>query len=1098
MKERRQTDKARLESLAGIDQRQAESLQDGLACALDEMIALSKSEIGYVYLYDAVTKKITLGAWSGNAPGGDSFPPPPAVHDLNQVGLWGEVVRRAEPLVSNEASAPDSRNTGFPDGGPSLRRFMVIPALEPDGVAAVVGLANKKTAYTDGDARQMVLMTDAVRQIIRRRRCDGMPAGRDITERKKSEADLKRHRDFIVNIADACFEFDLHARATFCNEAAYRMLGYTEDEYLHLNLHERFATKEQADRVFRLFNELYQNRLAAQIFETEVLCKDGSEITMEMSVSLIRDEDGAIAGFRGVGRDITARKAAQAELTRYRDFIENIGDGCFEIDLNGTILYVNEAVEKRLGYRRGDLIGASRRMYTNAPESERMYAIFKQIYETGEPATIDDFVVRNKEGGTRYVSMTVSLIRDAEGRRVGFRGTTRDHTEKKLMQDALEQSEMRYRNIFQRNKAVMLLTDPATGIIVDANAAACAYYGYERDKLLGLTLRDISAPSQDEACEEAAAGGPGESHQKYAAHRLAGGDIHPVEIFSGPISIGGKELLFSIIHDITARRQAELGLRRSEEKYRSILDNISEGYFESDLKGRIVYANDSGCALLGYDKDAICRISYHQFCAPQTRQRLEDTYRNVLKTGEYSKMGDYEMIRNDGAVRVHQLTVGLIRDAAGRPTGFRTMSRDITEKKQAEELMHRSEEKYRSIMESILEGYIEHDLDGYFKFINDAACTMMGYPREELLSMNYRQIASSQTVKLMERVTQDILATGAARKLVDYEIIRKDGTRRVHQHNLSLIRDAQGKPAGIRAMSRDVTELKWAEEALRQSEERIRLLFRNIPVPTFVWKSQHDKYVLSEFNSAAFQFIGDKIIDSLGKPAERFFANLPQVADDIARCMDLKKNTENQFWYNFDDRSEKRYVIVKYAFAPPDSVLMHVNDITGQKRAEENLQFISIHDSLTGLFNRFYSDAEINRLAASRMRPVSIIVIDLNNLKKINDEYGHAMGDLYIKNAANILKQTFRPEDMIARTGGDEFLVLLPMVDEQTCAQAIERLNEYIRLFNQESEFPLSLSTGAATTQAGDNLLERIREADKRMYEDKAAFKASGDPSLRH
>ncbi|HLZ19133.1 MAG TPA: GGDEF domain-containing protein, partial [Smithellaceae bacterium] len=143
-------------------------------------------------------------------------------------------------------------------------------------------------------------------------------------------------------------------------------------------------------------------------------------------------------------------------------------------------------------------------------------------------------------------------------------------------------------------------------------------------------------------------------------------------------------------------------------------------------------------------------------------------------------------------------------------------------------------------------------------------------------------------------------------------------------------------------------------------------------------------------------------------------------------------------------------------------------------------------------------DAEINRLAASRMRPVSIIVIDLNNLKKINDESGHAMGDLYIKNTANILKQTFRPEDMIARIGGDEFLVLLPLVDENICAQAVERLNEYIRLFNQESEFPISLSAGSATAQAGDNLLERIREADKRMYEEKAIFKASSDPPLRH
>lgn len=206
--------------------------------------------------------------------------------------------------------------------------------------------------------------------------------------------------------------------------------------------------------------------------------------------------------------------------------------------------------------------------------------------------------------------------------------------------------------------------------------------------------------------------------------------------------------------------------------------------------------------------------------------------------------------------------------------------------------------------------------------------------------------------------------------------------------------------------------------------------------------------------------------------------------------MSSRRTVENQYWCVCDDLSEKKYVVVKYAFAAPDSVLMHVNDITVQKQAEEGLQFVSIHDSLTGLYNRFYADAEIERLSGGRIRPVSVIVIDLNDLKKVNDKCGHMTGDLYIKNAAAILKQSFRTEDMIARLGGDEFLVLLPSADETACAQAVDRLYENVELFNRSNKTEISLSAGTATTNENDSILESIRIADKRMYHEKACRKS--------
>jgi len=1126
MNQKHKTGQARLESLVRISRYHAESLSDLLDYALDEIIALTKSKIGYIFFYNETTRQFTMNTWSKSAREICKIQLPQNIYHLDQTGLWGEAVRQSKPIIVNDFRSSGVAGKGLPEGHPPLRRFMTIPVFSQGSIAAVLGLANKKTAYTESDVREAALMMDSIWPITRRREDeDGLALSRQAIKQAleavpadlfrkdagspdkklpripKETADLSRNLHKIARLAaiakaseDAIIGTDIHGAVTDWNGAAEKISGYKEEEILGRPLSTLVPPDKQNE--IDIITEALRAGQNISSREISWLHKSGRPFYISLSISRILDKKGQAAGLSIIGRDITEKKKSEEELERYRNFIENMGDGCFEIDMNGKVNYVNEVIEKRMGYVRGELIGAGSLDYAGASEYQRLFEIFRRIYDTDEPATIDDFIVRDKDGTTRFVSMTVSLIRDAEGRRIGFRGTTRDVTEKKRTQASLEQSEARYRSIFQNNKAVMLLVDPQTGSIIDANLEACSYYRYSHEQLLGMTLTDLAVRTNDDVGAEILGAKADERSHLYSQHRLAGGEVRPVEVFSGPMEIDGKKLLFSIIHDITERRQAEEALCSSEGKYRSILDNISEGYFECDINGKIVFVNDSGCAMTGYDRETLFRTHYRQFTTPETKKNIQDTFQAVIRTGEHSTMEDYEIIRADGAIRVHQLNVKLIRDAEGRPSGFRVVARDITERKKAEEAMRRSEEKYRSIMDGIMEGYLEYDLNGNITFANDAACTMMGYPREELLGMNYSHIASSQALKLFDQTTRDIIATGAPRKLVDFEIIRKDGSRRIHQHNLSLIRNAEGKPAGLRAMGRDVTELKWAEEALRQSEERIRLLFRNIPVPTFVWKAQHDQYILSEFNSAAFQFIGDKIIDALGKPAREFFNGMPQIAADIARCMEQRRNSENQFWYNFDDRSDKRYVIVKYAFAPPDSVLMHVNDITGQKRAEENLQFISIHDPLTGLFNRFYSDAEINRLAAGRMRPVSIIVIDLNNLKKINDDYGHAMGDLYIKNSANIMKQTFRPEDMIARIGGDEFLVLLPLVDETICAQAVERLNQNIRFFNQESEFPISLSAGSATAQAGDSLLECIREADKRMYEDKAIFKAAGGHSL--
>ncbi len=166
----------------------------------------------------------------------------------------------------------------------------------------------------------------------------------------------------------------------------------------------------------------------------------------------------------------------------------------------------------------------------------------------------------------------------------------------------------------------------------------------------------------------------------------AAGKSRWVTLASTPHVLGDGLVCWDGIEmDITERKAMEEELRESEEKYRAILDNILEGYFETDLQGNILFCNDAACAIMGYTKEELCRMNYRRFSTDETKRRLQQIYGNVFQTGKPNKLDDYEIVRKDGTIRIHQLNVVLIRDAAGHPAGFRTVARDITERRVSED-----------------------------------------------------------------------------------------------------------------------------------------------------------------------------------------------------------------------------------------------------------------------------------------------------------------------------------------------------------------------------------------------------------------------------
>ena len=504
-----------------------------------------------------------------------------------------------------------------------------------------------------------------------------------------------------------------------------------------------------------------------------------------------------------------------------------------------------------------------------------------------------------------------------------------------------------------------------------------------------------------------------------------------------PILCKGERATLGSFMDITERKRMEEALIQSEEKYRTIIENIEDGYVELDLKGNFIFFNEAISKMHGYSREELMKMNYWDIMDEENARKIYKKYNTVFTTGQSEKDFEYEIITKNRLRKYLETSISVIKNTDGRIVAFRGIVRDRTAHRQAEEAIRQSEEKYRSILENIEEGYFEVDLAGNFTFFNDSTCFLLGYSKEEMMGMNYYNFTEKESVKEVFQTFNTVYKNGTAEKEFDWPIIRKDGTKRYVEASILLKKDSSGEITGFQGFTHDITERKQAEEALRQSEGKYRSILENIQEAYF------------EVDLAGnFIFVNDSMSRITGCSKEELAGmNYSQFSDEetsknvfqaFNKVYKTGELTEGFDWLIIRKDGTKRYIESSVSLRnnlsdKPIGFKGIIRDITERKRIEQELNHMATHDALTGLPNRLMFIQLLNQAILSAQRnnkQLAVLFIDLDRFKIINDSLGHEAGDQLLQEIANRFRQSLRSVDVVSRLGGDEFIIFIEDFDE--------------------------------------------------------------------
>ncbi|HEY55611.1 MAG TPA: PAS domain S-box protein [Dehalococcoidia bacterium] len=661
---------------------------------------------------------------------------------------------------------------------------------------------------------------------------------RNITERKRVEQALvdeaTRRRILIDQSRDGIVILDVNAKVCEANQRFAEMLGYTPEEVLELHTWD-WDKNFPPEKLLEMGRNVDEAGLR---LETQHHRKDGSVIDVDISIN--GAEYGGQKLIFCVCRDITDRKRAEEKLKeseeKYKTLAEDAPMGIYFCDFTGKFLYGNKRAAEMVGYKRRELVGKSF-LKLKLLDSKGLAKAIKllALNKMGRSTGPDELVLHRKDG-TKSVVEIRTRITKVGGRKVVL-GMVEDITERKEMEEALRESEEKLRKMFESVTDGILVID-LEGVITGTNGAAARMHGVKSsEEMVGKNALELVVPSDHDRVTDNMRKALKQGTVKDVEYTLlkADGSEFPGELSTSVLSDadGNRIGHITISRDITARKQAERARKEAEDKYKNLVEGISDMIWETDEKGVFTFVSPKIKDTLGYDVDEVVgKRRTLDFAPKREAQKWLPRYKKInAKRVPFSGV-EITHIHKNGNPIVFEASGAPFFDSAGNFQGFVGINKDITERKQAEEEVKRQKAYFQQLFDNSPEGIALLDESDRFVQVNKGFETLFGYQTGEIKGRFIKEVL----------VPEDLIeeAFSSSRVALSNQVRRKETVRKRKDGSLVEVEviaypirfDSQ--TVGVYAIYSDITERKQAERALRESQEFSSSLLENSPNPKFV------------------------------------------------------------------------------------------------------------------------------------------------------------------------------------------------------------------------------------------------------------------------
>ncbi|MGD9676851.1 MAG: PAS domain S-box protein [Vulcanibacillus sp.] len=629
-----------------------------------------------------------------------------------------------------------------------------------------------------------------------------------------------------------------------------------------------------------------------------------------------------------------------------------------------------------------------------------------------------------------------------------------------------------------------------------------------REKIIGFTIMSIFPKNLSDlvisSFEKAQISGEKESIT-YKSILLDDEKWYKAEIIYKKIY--NEEKYIVCIIDITESKKSEEELRVLTDEYEKVFNGTQDSMFlvkvEDNNTFRYIRNNNAHQKSTGITFEEIKDKTPQELVGESVGDIIASNYKRCIEAGSTINYEEKLYLANGQHIWATSLTPVFHEERVKYIVGS---SLDITGKKRAEEELKKNLERLANIIEGTNVGTWEWNIQTGETVFNDQWAEMIGYKLDELLPVcieTWRKFTHPDDLRKAEDQLKRVFTNQLDYYDIELRMKNKDGSWIWMQDRGKVTSwDSEGKPLIMNGTHTDITRRKLMEEAIFIEKERLRTTLLSIGDAVISTDKQGNVLLL---NRIAEQYTGWSQEEAFGRPLGEVFNIINSITrlkceNPVCKVLDTGNiiGLDNHTILTSKDNIVRS---IEDSAAPIigedneiNGVVLVFRDITEKKERQEKIEYLSFHDQLTGLYNRRFYEEELKRLDNERNLPITLVMIDINGLKLTNDAFGHIAGDRVLKKVAEVMKEESRSDDIIARIGGDEFVILLPKTNFEMGKLIVTRLHEQI-IKEKIDSINLSISYGWETKQDITEEMSTIfRKAENNMYR----RKLSESNSMRH